>query len=255
MPRWLVLTLSGIAGLIILYLISPYLWWVIKVIAVALYYGARAVLGFFVNSFLMALSLIEVVAAGAIVILCFIVAVGIAGVAGTATARVVTTQLIGFGEQLDRLRADAKFDALQTAKDTAFLAFVAAVCGLIAYMGTDDFLNQISAIRFFAACGIGLVAAKLLLFFPSRLAKACGILLTLLILAGCVLFVAVHYEFDQGMMVGLARVKSALLDRRNEQKTVLMAVIAMLSVLTLYYPFTWVDWKRLLSTPPRPASE
>jgi hypothetical protein len=203
----------------------------------------------------LALSLVEVVAAGAIVVLCFIAALGIAGIAATATVRVVTTQLISFGEQLDRLRADAKFDALQTAKDTAFLAFVAAVCGLIAYMGTDDFLNQISVIKFFAACGIGLVAAKLLLFFPSRLAKACGILLTLLILAGCVLFAAVHYEFDQGMMVGLMRVKGALLDRHNEQKTVLMAVIAMLSVLTLCYPFTWAEWKRLLSTQPRPASE
>jgi len=196
-----------------------------------------------------------VVAAGAIIALCFVAAVGITGIAGTATARVVSTQLIALGEQLDRLRAGAKFDALQTAKDTAFLGFVAAVCGLIAYMGTDDFLKQISSIRFFAACGIGLVAAKLLLFFPSRLAKACGILLTLLILAGCVLFAAVHYEFDQGLMAGLMRVKNALLDRHNEQKVVLIAVIAMLSLLTLCYPFTLAEWKRLLSTSLRPAAE
>ena len=220
-----------------------------------LYTAAGVVLTFFVQSFLIALSLLEVVAAGAIVALSFVAAVGIIGIAGAWAARLISAQLIALGEQLNRLGAEAKFDALQTTKDTIFLAFVAAVCGLIAYMGTNDFLNQISAIQFFAACGIGLVAAKLLLFFPSRLAKACGILLSLLILAGCVLFVAVHYEFDQGVKAGTMRVRTALLDRHNEQKVVLVAIIAMLSLLTLFYPFTWMEWKRLLSTSPRPASE
>ncbi len=176
-----------------------------------------------------------------------IVIVGaIAGVAwiAIALAQLISTQLVALGDQLKEL----KFSLGESAKDGAFLALVATLCSLIAYTGTDDFLNQISSIRFFAASVIGLVAAKLFLFFPWRIAKWCGLFLTFVIIAGSICYVAEHYRFLHSLTGGFMNVGNAALNPNNEVKAVLFGIIAILALLTLLYPFTATAWRRLLST-------
>jgi hypothetical protein len=75
----------------------------------------------------------------------------------------------------------------------------------------------------------------------------------LIIVASVVIFIVLHYQFDQGTAGGLDRIKDALFDRHNEKKGVLVGIITMLSLLALCYPFTLAGWKHLLSTMRQPA--
>lgn len=210
---------------------------------------AEVIINFFVQAFFAALPILYIVAATAIILVAIVLALGVVVFLTVALAEGISKQLAVLAEQVRRLRVDFKAETRQAARDGAFLALVATLCTLIAYIGTDDFLDHVSAVRFFAACGIGLVAAKLFFFFPSRIAKASGMFLTFLILASLIALVVTRYGFVQGTGAGFRNLRNVILDPHNEPKVLLSVLVALLSFLTLWFPFTRAEWQRLLTIP------
>lgn len=143
--------------------------------------------------------------------------------------------------------AEAREEAKRTARDAAFLALVATLCALIAYMATEDFLEKFSTIRFLATCAIGLVAAKIIMLFNSRMAKFSGIFLTITILAGAVLFITVRFRLWTDPTTGLAEIGHRFTDPKHVPAAVLAVIVAILVAIAGAYPFTIAEWRRLVT--------
>jgi hypothetical protein len=253
MPKWVIPALVIVFVLLLLYFFGGVIWSTLMSLLLAIVHIivaiAEVIINFFVQAFFAALPILTIVAATAIILAAIVLAFGVVLVLAIAIAEAISKKLVVLAEQMRRLRVDFKAETRQTAVTGAFLALVAILCTLITYIGTDDFLDHVSAVRFFAACGIGLVAAKLFFFFPSRIAKASGLFLTFLILASSIALIVARYGFVQGMGVGFRNLRVVFMDPHNELKVLLCTLIALLSFLTLWFPFTRNEWRQLLAVP------
>jgi hypothetical protein len=240
---------AAFAGIVfILYFFGGWLWSLLKAIVNIIVAIAQVLINFFLAALSIALPALYVIASTLIVVAAIVLAAALVVMLSVALAKSITGKLVELGEQVHQLRVEFKVESRQAAVDGAFLALVATLCSLVAYMATEDFLAQISTVRFVAACGIGLVAAKLFFFFPSRVAKACGIFLTSLILSGSIVFIATHYGFIQDVRTGLTNLQTVFFDPQNAVKVMLVSIIGLLWILTLWFPFTRAGWHRLLAT-------
>jgi len=224
-------TWIGIAALFLWNVVAAAVGWILTLLGVAL---------------TLATSALQLVAAIFIVI-----AVAIVGISVLAQLSLQATDFVSkkFGEtakQMRELRTEFRIEAGRAARDAAFLALIATSSALIAYMGTDDFLKQVSTIRFLAIGCIGLVLSKIFLFFPSRIPKWFGIVLTVVILAGSLGFVAIKYKLADGTMNGFVILHDVLIEPENQLKLLLATIIGMFSLLTLLFPFTPSEWRQLL---------
>jgi hypothetical protein len=248
MSKWAAPTATVlIVGGFIFYFFGRWIWSAIVTVINFLVYVtvglAKIIISIVVAVFSLISHWIITIMAFAVVGLLIIAAIGFVTWVAIKFAQLITEQLKALGDQIKEL----KFNMGESAKDGVFLALVAILCSLVAYMGTDDFLDKISSIRFFSAGVIGLVVAKLFMFFPWRITKWCGMFLTFLIIAGSIGFVVEHYNFSRGLMNGLVNMRDVALNPDNEVKALLLGIIATLAFLTLLYPFTLGAWRQLLS--------
>jgi hypothetical protein len=188
-----------------------------------------------------------------------VIAAAIIGIGILVQLSLLTTGLLGrkLGEtakQIRELRSEFLVESGRAARDAAFLALIATSSALIAYMGTEDFLKQVSTIRFLAVGCIGLVLSKIFLFFPARIPKWSGIALTAIVIAGSTMFVAIRYQLADGTMNGFWHLRDVIVEPDNQLKLLLAAVIGMFALLTLLFPFTPNEWRQLLFVP-RPQLE
>jgi len=238
LPIWaqiVLIALAVVVGLGLLYLIGPFLWRLLTTVVLAVWI-------FIVGAFSIAYSTLLVIAGVAISVFCAVV----------ATVFVASIALWGFGSlgrkltaELRELRAEMKDEARRAARDATFIALLGVLSAMIAYMATDDFIQKLSTIRVLAASSIGYCAAKLFLLLPDRIAKLGGLLLTLVILTGSAMFLNERFDLVRDAATGFERLR-AVLQSADRIKLTILATIAVLSGLSLLYPFTWTEWKRLL---------
>jgi hypothetical protein len=249
----IVVTVAAFVALLIIYFFGGPIWswpaWIVRTfgnLLVAITVGPFNILLAAVHLALIPLSY---VVAAVLVAAIAVLGLGAVVMLIIALARHIGEKLAALGQQIRELHVAFRLESKRTARDAAFLALIGALSAVIAYMGTEEFLRHISTIRLFAVCSMGLVAAKLFFFFPTRVAKGCGMLLTFLIIVGSTAFVAVRYEFTHGVAKGFANLVNAFSEPQNEPKILLIAIIAILSLLALLFPFTISEWRRLLATP------
>lgn len=175
--------------------------------------------------------------------------VGVLAFLSLMLAQTIGNQLKVIGEQLQELRVEFRTESRKTGRDAAFLAVVAALSGLIAYMGTEEFLKHISTIRFMAVGCFGFAAAKIFLFFPSRAPKISGLVLTVILLVGSIVFFFVRYGFTGGFWHGITQMREIATAPENQLKLLLTVILAMFWFLTLLFPFTIREWRELLAAP------
>jgi hypothetical protein len=125
-------------------------------------------------------------------------------------------------------------------------------------MATNDFLADVTTVRFMAISAFGFVIAKLVMFFPSRLAKGLGIVLNVMLLVAALMFVVIHYDLVNDARNGFIGLRRTIENPLNGLKLLLIAIVAVLSILSLFYPFTWREWRQLLTVErvarPEPAA-
>jgi hypothetical protein len=194
-------------------------------------------------------SALVIVVAIVMVLVAFAMGIGLLMFLSLMMAGYIGGKLKEIGQQVRELHLEFRVESGRAARDAAFLTLVATLCALIAYMGTEEFLKHMSTVRFLAICGIGLVAGKIFLFFPSRIPKLSGVFLTIVILAGSTLFVGIRYRLAEDFGSGFTHLREVIIDPENQLKLLLVVMIAMFSLLTLLFPFTATEWRRLLAVP------
>jgi hypothetical protein len=258
-PAW-VTAIAALTGLLLIYLFAGYIWFAIAWVAS----GIFGILGFLWRTIEIAAIWLWMLLAAALqasmyfltIIVAFVM-VAAAFVLGVGLLIVLALMLVGFigarlkqvGEQVRELRHEFRATSDRAGRDGAFLALITLFSGLVAYMGTEEFLKHLSTVRFLAVSCIGLVAAKLFLFFPSLIPKLSGILLTVVILIGSITFIAIRYRLAADFGPGFAQLRDVVIDPENELKLLLAVMIAVFSLLTLLFPFTLTEWRLLLATP------
>ena len=180
-----------------------------------------------------------------VVVGAFVLGVGFLIVLSLMLAGYIGARLKEVGQQVHELRNEFRAETGRAGRDAAFLALITAICGLVAYMGTEEFLRHMSTVRFLAVSCIGLVVAKIFLFFPSRIPKFSGILLTFAILVGSIMFIGIRYQ----LAAGFAHLREVVMDPENQLKLMLAAIMSLFSLLTLLFPFTATEWRQLLAAP------
>ena len=254
-PNWIALLIAAVLLLLIVYFfggtIGSWLWSILKTIGSILALIATELFSLLVSALHLALIPLSYVVAAVLVIATGILGIGAVVTLTIALARHIGGNLAALSKQIRELHVEFRLESKRTARDAAFLALIGTLCAVIAYMGTEEFLKQISTVQFLAICGMGLVVAKLLFFFPSRVAKGVGMLLTLFLLVGTATFVLVRYEFVRDPAKGLANLSNVFLDPENELKILLVGIVAILSLFAVLYPFRISEWRGLLATPER----
>jgi hypothetical protein len=250
---WITL-IAALVGLALAVYFAPDIWFAIKWIAVKtgriiviLWTAFAAAVAWFWgllgSALKLALPFLTTVVAFVIVAAAFALGIGFLAILSLMLAGYIGGKIKEIGQQVRELRVEFRVESGRTARDAAFMTLVATLCALIAYMGTEEFLKHISTVRFLAVSCIGLVAAKLFLLLPSRIPKLSGIFLTIVILVGSTVFVAIRYELAKGF----ANLSNAVTNPENELKLLLAVMVALFSLLTLLFPFTRTEWRQLLA--------
>jgi hypothetical protein len=213
-----------------------FLWWLIST-----FFGG--IWKLLVAAVQLAWSILEFIVAGIVVLTASLLGIGAVVYLFLLLVRRIVEHLNDIATQVKALKANVG----QSGKEATFLALVAILSALVAYMATDDFLGHLTTIRFVAMCCIGLVAAKIIMMFASRLTLYGGIVLTVVIIGGALGFIVERYKLARDFWAGLDTMTAVLLNPSNRSRLLLFAIILVLSVIALLYPFTIAGWKRVLS--------
>ncbi|MDB5532606.1 MAG: hypothetical protein JWO28_921 [Hyphomicrobiales bacterium] len=243
---WIGIALAVVAFALLIYFAGT-IWYGIVLVAQGAWWLLSALGHFIYASTVLVLVILQIIAGWLIVALAVVSGVWCVAILATVLARQIARQLSDITKQVKDLHVNFREETRRNARDAAFLAVVGTFCGLVAYMATDEFLEEISTVRFFAVCAVGFAAAKLFMFFPSRIAKIVGVFLTAMLASGAVAFVIVHHHLIGDAQNGFAELRRVVQDPQNSLKLVLLAVIATLSALSILYPMTWSEWRRLLN--------
>ncbi len=237
-----------VGGLFFLWLIWTPLWLAIGAIWQLLLYVLNGILQIFVTAF-------ELIASAIVYLVSFamwLAVVFVIGLLASYGLKLLLARIGELGAQVQKLGEMIGEDSRRSAKDALFLSLLAFVLALVVYAATDDFIERFSALRFLAACGIGFCIAKLFLMYPSRLAKAGGAILTLVLAIACFLFLNHRYGLIGDLGHGFPELRKTLFPSdphlAESQFIKLMVAIAIgtLSALAIAYPFGATQWQKML---------
>jgi hypothetical protein len=155
------------------------------------------------------------------------------------------------GKKIDHLAKELSRNVRETARnvketafDAGFVAVVGIVSALVAYLSTNDFLENASTLKVFAAAAVCYAALKVLMLIPVRSIQVLA--------AGLMLGVF-------GVSIGLLNSRHPILPLANMARLaqsfwvadfprkVTAGAIGLLTTVSLLYPFTLKAWKRILS--------
>jgi hypothetical protein len=252
MAKWLPWLVGAIVVLFIAFEFGPAIWHaLVTVVAWAVNLLVSVVVGIahlFLAGFAMVVNVVTAIVGALIVVIAVAVAFGIVALLVIEGTRVLSERVAALTTEMGALKMEFR----EGARDAAFIAILTLISGVIFYMATEDFMKQFSGgfstIRFLAASSVGFCVAKLFLLFPARISKIGGMALTCLIVVGSAILLNAKYDLVHDVLHGFPTVRSAL---ANEEPVAWMigAIIALFSILSLLYPFTLKEWKRILSIP------
>jgi hypothetical protein len=151
--------------------------------------------------------------------------------------------LQNIAEKIDRLAAQLSASARDSAVDAGFVAVIGIVSALVAYLSTEDFLNGVSTLKIFAAAAVCYAALKALMLIPVRSTQILSAVLTLAVIAGSVGFLnSRHPLFPFANLFALGQ----LIRTAKFPRQLTACAVALLSLVSLFYPFTPKAWKRIL---------
>lgn len=172
-------------------------------------------------------------------------AIYIAFVIVLASLRSIAKQVREVGQDLQGFRTIVSEETRLAGRDATFISILGVLAAAIAYVATSDFMTELSTIKFLAVSSIGYCASKLFMLLPARTAKASGVFLTLAIFALSIFFLNHRYNIVGDATRGFPATVE-LLRGADPVKLSILGMIMILTAMSLLYPFSWTEWKRLL---------
>jgi hypothetical protein len=144
----------------------------------------------------------------------------------------------------DALSKKLSRDARDTAIDAGFVVVLGLASALVAYLSTEDFLAQMSLLRILAVAAMCCAALKAAMLIPVRSTQVLSGVLLAGIVVGTV--VLLHHRHPLYPAAAPGSAVRWIVSARAPEIAAAVA-IAVLSILSVLYPFTWKGWKRILS--------
>jgi hypothetical protein len=256
MTKWLPWLVGAVVVVFIAYEFGPAIWNALVTVVTGIVNLVIAVIvwisSLFVAGFALVVNFVIAIAAALIVGVALAVALGISALLVIEGTRLLSHRVAAMTAEMHALKMEFRGGAT----DAAFIAILSLISGLLFYMVTEDFMKAVSTnfsgIRFLAASSVGYCIAKLFLLFPARLSKIGGVALTCLIFVGSAIFLNVKFDLLHDAVRGFPALRGTLA-KEEPINWIIGAVIALFAALSLLYPFTLNEWKRMLSIP-RPNS-
>ena len=149
----------------------------------------------------------------------------------------------GLANKIDSLFAALSRTAKEAAIDASFMTVIALCSAAVAYQVTDDFLDKTSTIKIFALAALCYAITKVLMLIPIRSIQVLSGALTLAVLGMTMGFLVSRNHLFQPS--GLEDFAHRLRESEYSRKLALFSVFT-LSAVSLLYPFTPTEWKRIL---------
>jgi hypothetical protein len=167
----------------------------------------------------------------------------LASIAACYGIRLIFQLLQEIAEKIDRLAAEFSRNAKETAVDAGFVAVLGIVSALVAFQSTDDFLRGASTLKVLAAAAVAYAALKALMLIPVRSTQVLAAVLMLAIIGASIgLLNCRHPLLPIANLIGLAHAFWNL----DFPRKLTACAVALLSIVSLLYPFTPKGWKRIL---------
>jgi hypothetical protein len=241
---WVVSLVITVVGWVVGLVIAVVGWIVSLVIAVVVWIS-----NLFVAGFALVGTFVTAIVAALIVGVALAVALGIVALLVIEGTRLLSHRVVAMTAEMHALKMEFR----EGARDAAFIAILSLISGVIFFMMTEDFAKdfsgKVSTIRFLAASSVGYCVAKLFLLFPTRVSKIGGVALTCLIVVGSAIVLNARYDLVHGAVGAFPNVRSALA-KEEPLSWMIGGTVCLFAALSLLYPFTLKEWKRMLSIPP-----